>query len=108
MQEHVDAYEQAGVGIVVITYDAPELQQAFVNAGGITYPFISDIDANTMNALGILNEQYEPGEPAYGIPHPGVFVVNPNNEIVGKIFVESFRERVDGEGTLQYALGVLE
>jgi len=61
-----------------------------------------------MNALGILNEQYEPGEPAYGIPHPGVFVVNPNNEIVGKIFVENFRERVDGEGTLQYALGVLE
>tara|TARA_B100001013_G_C24323509_1_gene329649 strand:+ start:277 stop:462 length:186 start_codon:yes stop_codon:yes gene_type:complete len=61
-----------------------------------------------MNALGILNEQYEPGEPAYGIPHPGVFVVNPNNEIVGKIFIESFRERVDGEGTLQYALGVLE
>ena len=108
MQEHVDAYEQAGVGIVVITYDEPELQQVFVNAGGITYPFISDIDASTMNALGILNEQYEPGEPAYGIPHPGVFVVNPNNEIVGKIFVESFRERVDGEGALQYALGVLE
>jgi len=61
-----------------------------------------------MVALGILNEQYSPGEPAYGIPHPGVFVVSPDNEIVGKVFIESFRERVDGEGTLRYALEVLD
>jgi hypothetical protein len=61
-----------------------------------------------MSALGVLNEQNEPGEPSYGIPHPGVFVVNLDNEIVGKIFIDSFRERVDGEGTLRYALEVLE
>ena len=54
-----------------------------------------------MIALGILNEQYEPGEPAYGIPRPGAFVVNLDNEIVGKIFIDSHRERVDGEGTLR-------
>lgn len=91
-----------------MTYDAPDLQQAFIDAGSITYSFISDIDTSTMTALGILNEQYEPGEPAYGIPHPGVFVVDTDNQIVGKIFIESFRERVDGEGTLRYALDVLE
>lgn len=84
------------------------MQQAFIDAGSITYPFISDIDATTMMALGILNEQYEPGDPAYGIPHPGVFVVNPDKEIVGKIFVESFRIRVDGAGVLDYALQVLD
>ena len=61
-----------------------------------------------MIALGILNEEYMPGDSAYGIPHPGVFVVNPEQEIVGKIFVESFRIRVDGAGVLRYALEVLE
>jgi len=60
-----------------------------------------------MKALGILNEGNEPGEPSYGIPHPGVFVLNPEQEIVGKIFVESFRTRVDAEGMLAYALEVL-
>ena len=60
-----------------------------------------------MIALGILNEANSPRDPAYGIPHPGVLVVSPDNEIVGKIFIESFRERVDGEGTLRYALEVL-
>jgi hypothetical protein len=61
-----------------------------------------------MIALGVLNENNSPGEPSYGIPHPGVFVVNTDNEIAGKIFIESFRERVDGPGTLRYALEVLE
>ena len=108
LQQHVDAFEQAGIGIVVITYDAPELQQDFIDAEGITYPFISDIDAATMVALGILNEDYQPGDRTYGIPHPGVFVVNPRQDIVGKIFVESYRIRVDGAGVLNYALQVLD
>ena len=92
----------------MITYDAPELQQAFIDAGDIDYPLISDVDAATMIALGILNEDYEPGDSAYGIPHPGVFVVNRDNEIVGKIFIAGYRERVDAEATLRYALDVLE
>ena len=93
---------------MVITYDSPELQQAFTEAGSITYPFISDIDTDSMRALDILNENYEPGDSAYGIPHPGVFVLNTDQQIVGKIFLESFRERVDAENTLAYALTALD
>ena len=108
LQQHVDAFEQAGIGIVVVTYDAPELQQAFIEDEEITYPFISDIDTATMVALGILNEDHQPGDRTYGIPHPGIFVLNPGQEIVGKIFVESYRIRVDGDGVLNYARQVLE
>jgi hypothetical protein len=78
----------------VVTYDSPELQQKF-------------IDAATMTALGVLNDKYKPGEMAYGIPHPGVFVLNTQQQIVGKIFVESHRIRVDAEGMLAYALDAL-
>lgn len=94
--------------MVVITYDAPDLQQAFIDAGAITFPMISDVDTATMRALGILNEDYEPGEPAYGIPYPGAFVVTPQRQIVGKIFVESHRQRVDAENMLAYAQDLLE
>ena len=65
-------------------------------------------ECTTILALGILNEDYEPGHRAYGIPHPGGFVVNRDHEIVGKVFIESYRERVDGPGTLRYAIEVLE
>lgn len=108
LQNHVAAFEEAGIGLVVVTYDSPELQQEFIDAGDITYPFISDIEAATMISLGILNEDYSPGERAYGIPHPGAFIVNPDMEIVGKLFIESYRERVEGASTLEYAIEVLE
>lgn len=108
LQEQEADFEEAGIGIVAITYDSPELQQVFVDAASITYPLLSDINAATIKTLGILNEQYKPGEPAYGIPHPGVFVVDPGMTIAGKIFVEDYQVRVDGEGTLAYALRVLD
>ena len=108
LQEQVANFKEAGIGIVAITYDSPELQQVFIDAASITYPLLSDIDATTIKTLGILNEQYEPGETAFGIPHPGVFVIAPGMKIVGKIFVEDYQVRVDGEGTLAYALQVLD
>lgn len=61
-----------------------------------------------MIALGVLNRDYGPDDSNYGIPYPGVFVLNPDQEIVGKIFVDDFRIRVDGEGVLNYALEVLD
>ncbi len=107
MQEQVANFKKVGIGIVAITYDSPELQQVFIDAASITYPLLSDINIETMQTLGILNEQFEPGHAAYGVPHPGVFVVDPEMKIVGKIFVDSYQARVDGEGTLAYALQVL-
>ena len=108
LQAHVDAFAQAGIGLVAMTYDSPELQQAFIDAGQITYPFLSDIDADSFNRLGIINEEYAPGDTNYGIPHPGVFILDPQQRIVGKIFVESYAERVDGRNTLAYAQQVLQ
>jgi len=94
--------------MIAITYDTPQLQQAFIDAGGIEFPFLSDIDAQTFISLGILNDEYSPGDGAYGIPFPGVFVVDKELEIVGKVFVEGYQNRVDAETTLAYAKKVLD
>ncbi len=93
--------------MVAVTYDAPELQQTFIDAASITYPYISDIDASTMSALGILNEEYGPDDDNYGLPYPGIYVLNPEQEIVGKIFVERYQIRVDAPTTLAYAKDLL-
>ena len=108
LQENLKDFELAGLAVVGMTYDSPELQQAFVEQQGIEYPFLSDIDATSVIALDILNTEYRPGDGAYGIPYPGVFVVNPEGTIVGKIFVEGYSTRVDAQGVLDYALKVLQ
>ena len=97
----------AGIGVVAITYDSPDMQQAFSDAASLTYPFLSDIDAASMQAMGILNQEYGPDDENYGLPYPGIFVLNPEQEIVGKIFVERYQIRVDAPTTLAYALEVL-
>ena len=107
LQSELDAFNEAGIGVVALTYDAPDLQRAFIEKNAIAYPFLSDIDAFTVKALGILNEEKEPGSNAYGIPHPGIFVLNPELKIVGKIFVQGYQKRVDAQAVLAYAKGLL-
>ncbi len=103
LQENLESFNEAGIAVVGITYDSPELQQAFVDEQGISYPLLSDINAESVIALDTLNQDYVPGDDNYGIPNPGVFIVNSDMEIVGKIFIEAYSTRVDATGVLSYA-----
>ena len=107
LQKHQEAFSTAGIRIIALTYDAPELQQAFVDKHSIRYPFLSDVDAFSVKALGILNEEYAPGDGAYGIPHPGIFVLNNEQTVVGKLFLDGYQKRVTAESVLAYANSVL-
>lgn len=103
LQEHSAAYEAAGIGMVAITYDDPQLQQVFIDKFGITIPVLSDINALSFKTLGILNEQYQEGDAKYGIPHPGMIVIDPQGVVVGKLFLEAYSSRVDSAAALAFA-----
>tara|TARA_R110000823_G_scaffold132777_3_gene261192 strand:+ start:24493 stop:25131 length:639 start_codon:yes stop_codon:yes gene_type:complete len=107
LHEHYAAFQEAGIEIVALTYDAPALQQKFIDAHAIDYPFLSDIEASSVRALGILNTEYAPGDRAYGIPYPGIFIVNPEGVIVGKIFIDGYEKRVQAGAVLDYASDLL-
>lgn len=103
LQQHKAEFDAAGIGLVAITYDDPEIQQAFAGQHGIAIPLLSDVDAMSFKTLGILNEQYTPDDPQYGIPHPGMIVIDPEGKVVGKLFVEAYSSRVDSAASLAYA-----
>jgi peroxiredoxin len=107
LQENLQAFTDVGIGVVGITYDKPDLQQQFIENRGIDYPFLSDVEAYTMKTLGILDENYQPGNEHYGIPHPGIFILTPELKIVGKIFVNGYEKRVNAQAVLAYAEKVL-
>lgn len=108
LQSTLQAFHDAGIGVVGLTYDNPTLQQAFIDKNHIEYPFLSDIDANTVKALGILDEKYQPGDSSYGIPRPGIFILDNDLVIVGKIFVNGYEKRVGAEFVLKYARDLLQ
>lgn len=107
LQENRAGFEDAGIGMVAITYDDPEQQRAFIEKFGITIPVLSDVNALTFKTLGILNSDYEPGDFQYGIPYPGMIVIDPAGNVVGKLFLEAYSSRVDSAAALDFARGVL-
>jgi len=103
LQEHKAEFDAAGIGMVAITYDAPDLQQSFIEKFNITIPVLSDTNALSFKTLGILNENYAPGDVQYGIPHPGMIIIDKQDRVVGKLFVEAYTSRVDATAALVFA-----
>jgi len=107
LQQHKAAFDAAGIGMVAITYDAPSLQQAFVDKFAISIPILSDQKALSFKTLGILNEKYQPGDTQYGIPHPGMIIIDTQGKVVGKLFLEAYSSRVDSAAALAFAEAAL-
>jgi peroxiredoxin len=107
LQQHKADFDAAGIGMVAISYDAPEVQQAFIDKYNITIPLLSDVNALSFKTLGILNEDYTPEDAEYGIAHPGMMIVDTEGRVAGKLFLASYRSRVDAAATLTFAKTVL-
>ena len=103
LQEQKAGFDAAGIGLVAITYDDPQVQQQFIDRFGITIPVLSDRGGLSFRTLGILNEQYRRGDLQYGIPYPGMIVITPAGEIAGKLFLEAYSKRVDSAAALAFA-----
>ncbi len=107
LQETRADFDAAGIGMVAITYDDSALQQAFIDKYDITIPILSDTNALSFKTLGILNENYQPGDFQYGIPHPGMIVIDPKGTVVGKLFLQAYSSRVDARAALSFAMTAL-
>lgn len=95
LNDRVEDFAAIGVNVVAISYD-PHVQNAtFAQEQGLRYPILSDQEAATVQEFGILNEDYEAGHPAYGVPHPGVIFVTPAATIGLKRAISGYKERPD-------------
>ena len=102
-------FADAGLGIVMVSYDSPEEQQAFVDEHAIPYPLVSDVNAHTMIALKTLHADYaSPEHEHYGLAYPGTFIVSPAGKVVAKWFLESYRVRIDADRLLADSLAALK
>lgn len=108
LQQYQPYFQAAGIGLAVISYDSPAAQRPFIKRHGITVPVLSDRDALSFRTLGILNENDRPGAAGYGLPHPGMIVVDKNGTVAGKLFVSDHTQRVDAAEALAFALRVLD
>jgi peroxiredoxin len=103
LQKHKAAFDAAGLSIVMMTYDAPEIQSEFVGRHGIEYTVLSDIEAQSFENLGVIRGDIDKQADNYGLPYPGMIIVDKHGMVKGKLFIEAYSKRVDTEAVLSFA-----
>ena len=82
-----------GLGLIAISYDAPETLKAFAASRGIKFPLISDPGSAIIRRYGLFNETVDPKSRTYGIPHPGTFIVDRKGVVASRFFEDAYQER---------------
>jgi hypothetical protein len=100
--------------LYAVSYDSVEVLADFADKHGITYPLLSDEGSRTIKALGLYNEHLAEHAAFYGravqphqfgIPYPGLFVLDERGVVAAKEFEQSYRVRPTASALAETVLG---
>ena len=117
LQSRVSEIQSQGLGLAVISYDPPEILNAFSKQRRITFPLLSDVGSATIKKYGILNPVPEwatgpnasdpavqadaqkyvsvvrPNASMVGIAFPGTFILDRQGRVTSRFFEDFYIER---------------
>lgn len=93
LQSRYADIQKQGFGLVSILYDSPETLKKFADSRSITFPLVSDPGSAIIKRFGLLNETVDQKTRAWGIPHPGTFIVTPSGVVTARFFEDAYQER---------------
>ena len=93
LQSRYAEITRQGLGLIAISYDAPDTHKKFAASRGITFPLISDTGSAIIKRYGLLNDTVDPKSRTYGIPHPGTFILDRKGVVVSRFFEDAYQER---------------
>jgi peroxiredoxin Q/BCP len=104
LQSDLKSLADAGVQVVGISYDSPDVLKSFSDRSKITFPLLSDPESKTIDAYHIRNKAAR-GK-ALGVPNPGTFLLDREGVIRSKLFLEGFRERHTTDALIKAARAI--
>ncbi|MDH5433841.1 MAG: peroxiredoxin family protein [Gammaproteobacteria bacterium] len=90
-------FNDIGYKFAGISYDSTDILKTFSDAQNIAFPLLSDPQSKTIISYNILNTEQKPGSKGYGIPFPGIMLINPEGVLTYKYFYEGYKDRVNLE-----------
>lgn len=94
MERNLGAITAQGYAVCAISYDSVAILRDFAHRRGITYPLLSDTDSSIIRRCGVFNEQVAPEGRDYGIPHPGIFLVDAAGVVRARFFAAEYWHRI--------------
>jgi len=78
---------------VALLYDPYTKLEKFRRKYNIPYSLLSDKDSNVIKQFGLLNTTYDTSTRYYGVPYPGVFLIDSEGYIVAKFAEQNYQNR---------------
>jgi len=105
LQTQADSFGKKGLAVASLSYDSAAILKDFAGRKNIAYPMLSDPESKVIKAFGILNTNMEPGNMAYGVPFPGMFIIDGHGLVKAKYFEDDHRERFTAADVLTREFG---
>jgi peroxiredoxin len=85
--------EKRGYHLAGISYEPPSVDADFIAKRDIKYTLLSDPKSEVIDRYNLRDPQYPPGNRAYGVPRPIIFVLDRNGVIKAKLYEDTFKKR---------------
>ena len=99
MQSAFAEFEKRNVQILAISIDAVEDSAELSRSLGLSYPLLSDPDAKTIRAYGLVHE--DPGLGLERISRPATLLLDEEGRIVYRFIPDNWRVRIRPEMLLE-------
>lgn len=90
---YAEDFRDRGFEPVTLSYDSVEKLFAFSEKRDASITMLSDPESEVIDAFGVRNNRFHMDSPAYGVPHPIVFLIDRDGVIRGKLSKDGYRER---------------
>ncbi len=107
LEQKAKQFENLGLNVVGLSYDTPAVLHNFAARKDIHFPLLSDPDSKIIRELGILNQEVPKDSPFFGIPYPGIYILDNHGVVVAKYFEDDFRQRYTAAGILLERYGIM-
>jgi peroxiredoxin len=100
LNQRATEFAALGFPLVSVSVDEVPLVRAFVDSQSIRFTMLADPTGAVAEDTGIRDAQYPTGSAAFGVPHPGIFVLARDRTILAKFFEPGYKTRPDPEAVL--------
>ena len=101
MQKHLTEIQQAGVRLVAISVDAPEVSSNLAKTAGYTYTILSDPQVEVIRRYGLVHSAGDPD--GHDIARPAEFLLDSSGVIRWVNLTENYRVRARPEQIIEQA-----
>lgn len=104
LAEISERFEALGLSVVAMTYDSVDTLKEVEEDNGIPFALLHDADRTHVTAFDVLNDvDYRPGQRAWGVPYPGIFLIDADGIVRAKFAEERYQDRPDFANVLAAA-----